>query len=363
MNTDKKINVLLTAIGCPGGPTLIQSLRRDPCIKIIGTDMREDISTKYLVEKFYNVPPGMSEPYIDTISKIVAREKIDVILPLATFELDALSRHKECFRKEGCEVCVSDIAGQEIANNKYLVSKRFEGKSFIPDFETATDWEDMQEKMAKLGFPDKKVVIKPFVSHGSIGLKIVDNNIDLYAQYRNNKPYSIVVNSLILEQIFRGKRFNNILLQEYLPGGEYGVDLLLDPVTHKVMESIVRDSGSVTLSSVDKTIMTEHSEILKVCKYIAEELKLSYSINMAVKLDENGKPKIMEVNPRLPATAFLAVSAGLNLPLLSVYLAMNRKIDVPKLKEGLILYVYRGFLIVDNRGKVINWDRDVRELK
>lgn len=351
----EKINVLLTAIGCPGGPSLIQGLREDSHIKIIGTDMRKDVVAKYLVGKFYAVPPGRNSSYIGKILEIVRREKIDVILPLATFELDALSRHKADFREEGCEVCVSDITGLTVANNRYLMSKRFEGKSFIPDFEIATDWEDMQRKMEKLGFPDRKVVIKPFVSHGSIGLKIVDDNLDLYAQYRNCKPYSISVNSQVLEQVFKGRTFDDILLQEYLPGREWEVDLLLNPVTHKMICGGLREESEVVLSAADKVIFTESpKEVLDIGKYMAEELKLSYTVNLSVKLAEDGTPKATEINPRSGTGMILPISAGLNFPLWSVYLAKNRGFNIPELKRGLRKYMYRGFLIVNNDGVVIN---------
>jgi len=350
----KMISVLLTAVGCPGGPSLIQGLRGDPDIKITGTDMQGDIPAKYLVDAFYIVPAGRDVFYIKKMLEIVAREKIDVILPLATFELEVLSQHKKEFQKKGCKVCVSDFGGLTVANNRYLMSKRFEGKSFIPNFEFATNWKDMQEKMKKLGFPDKRVVIKPYVSKGSIGLKIVDDNLDLYAQYRNKAPYSIIVNSQILEQIFKGRKFNDILLQEYLPGQEWEVDLLLDPTTHKVIRGGLREESEVVLSAADRVTFAEHPEILEIGKYMAEELKLSYTINSSIKLAEDGTPKVTEMNPRLGAGMFLPISVGLNFPLWSVYLAMGRKFDIPKLKKGLRKYMYRGFLIVDENGKVVN---------
>lgn len=353
---NKGINVLLTAIGCPGGPSLIQGLREDPSIRIVGTDTRETIVAKFLVDKFYQVPPGRHADYINVMLEIVEREKIDVVLPMATFELDALSGHKRFFQEKGCEVCVSDVGGQVIANNRYLMSKRFEGKSFIADFESASNWPDMQEKIRKLGFPDKRVVVKPFVSHGSIGLRIIDNAVDLYTQYRQDKPYSTIISLSMLEQIFKDREFDDILLQEYLPGREWEVDLLLHPVTHKVIGASARDENEVILSSASKVVLVNTPEILDIGKQMAEELKLSYAINLSVKLAEDGTPKVTEMNPRLGAANFLAISGGMNLPLFSVYLALGREVVMPDLKWGLTLYTYRGFLIMDNE-RIVNQTR------
>jgi len=351
----KKINVLLTGIGCPGGVSVIQSLKADPNIEIIGTDMKEDVPTKYLVKKFYVVPPGRNINYIDVMLNIVRREKIDVILPCATFELDVLSANKGLFRHSGCEVCVSDYNGQVVANDRYLMSKRFSGKLFIPEFATPKNWEEMCYSLGVLGYPEKKVVIKPFVSHGSIGLKIVDNNIDIYEQYRYKKPYSINISMDQLELIFGGKEFDDILMQEYLPGQEWEVDLLLDPISHKVIAGGLREQGDVIMSASEKAVLVFRDDVYQIGKEMAETLKLSYTINLSIKLAEDGTPKVTEMNPRLGAGAFLPISGGVNFPLLSVYMAMRMEIDVPEIDflKGLSMYIYRGYLVMDKDGNMV----------
>ena len=349
----KKIKVLLTGIGCPGGVSIIQSLKADPNIEIIGTDMREDVPTKHLVKKFYQVPPGKHVTYICEVLDIVKKEEIDVILPCATFELDALSASKESFQNYGCEVCVSDFSGHVIANDRQLMSDLFGAENYIPDFATPKDWKEMCHGLAVLGYPEKKVVIKPFVSHGSIGLRIVDNSVDIYDQYRNQKPYSINININQLEAIFGNREFDDILLQEYLPGQEWEVDLLLDPINHEVMAGGLREQGDVIMSASEKAVLVFRDDVYQIGKEMAETLKLSYTINLSIKLAEDGTPKVTEMNPRLGAGMFLPISGGVNFPLLSVHMARRMEIDVPKFNYGLSMYIYRGYLVVDKDGNII----------
>ena len=351
---NKKIRVLLTGIGCPGGVSIIQSLKVDPNIEIIGTDMREDVPTKYLVKKFYQVPPGKHITYIGEVLDIVRKELIDVILPCATFELDALSASKEKFQDYGCEVCVSDYAGHVIANDRQLMSDLFGAEPFIPDFATPKNWKEMRHGLAVLGWPEKKVVIKPFVSHGSIGLRIVDNNVDIYDQYRNQKPYSINININQLEQIFGNREFDDILMQEYLPGQEWEVDFLLDPINHKVLTGALREQGDVIMSASEKAVLVFRDDVYQIGKEMAETLKLSYTINLSIKLAEDGTPKVTEMNPRLGAGMFLPISGGVNFPLLSVHMAMSMEIGVPKFNYGLSMYIYRGYLVMDKNGNIVN---------
>jgi carbamoyl-phosphate synthase large subunit len=342
------IDVLLTAVGCPGGPSIVQSLRQDPSVRIVGTDMRADVPAKYLVDQFCQVPPGRNAAYIPAMLDIVRNEEIKVILPLATFELSNLALHKHVFESVNCSVCVSDERALDVANNRHLLYKTFENKAFIPDFDTFGNVGDLKEKMHRLGFPARKVVIKPFVSHGSIGLRVIDDDADLYEQLTKQKPTAVTIPSMMLDEIFGDREIENFLLTEYLPGREYGIDLLLDPVSHKTITGIVRDNGYVTLSSVDSGRIVEHNEMYEVGKYIAESLGLSYAINIDFKLDSKGEPKMLEINPRLPATSFLAVTAGLNLPLYSVYLALGRQFSFPSRRHNLKIYSYRGFIVTDS---------------
>lgn len=346
------INLLLTAIGCPGGPSIIKSLRQDKHVKIVGTDMKEDVPARYLVDKFYRVPPGRNENYIEEMLKIIEKEKIAAILPLATFELAPLSKHKHLFEQKGCEICVSDYDAIKIANDKATLYSSFSEEDFIPKFRIPTDWKDMEKKIKELGFPEKSVVIKPFVSHGSIGLRIIDNKRDLFDLYINEKPNSVYINKSIIKETFKDRPIENLILTEYLPGKEYGVDLLLDPKTNKVISGIVRDNGEVELSGVSSGKSIHDEKLFMIGKYIGEKIKLSYAINVDFKLDESEKPKVIEVNPRLPATSFLSNISGLNLPLLSVYLALGKEIKVPKIERGLRIYSYRGFIVIDDNNSI-----------
>ena len=52
---NNRINLLLTAVGCPGGPSIVKTMRQDSNIRIVGTDMRDDVLAKYMVDKFYQV--------------------------------------------------------------------------------------------------------------------------------------------------------------------------------------------------------------------------------------------------------------------------------------------------------------------
>ena len=185
------INVLITAIGCPGGPSIISALRVHGSIKLIGCDINNNIPGRYLVEKYYSVPDGRSDLYLDKIIEIIKKENINIILPLATFEIESLSLHKDKIEQFGAQVLVSDYNSIHIANNKYQLYEYFQDSSFIPKYKKISSYKDFYDDAVSFGYPENKVVIKPFIGHGSRGVRVIDSLHDRYESFINDKPGSL----------------------------------------------------------------------------------------------------------------------------------------------------------------------------
>jgi len=347
------IKVLLTAVGCPGGPSIIQSLREDKDIFLIGTDMRLDVPGKYLVDKFYQIPSGKSPDFISELLKIVEKEKIDILLPLATFELLNLSENIAKFSRLNCEVLVSEYESLLKANDRFLLYNEFKENEFVPKFKVLENGNNIKNEAKELGYPEEKVVIKPFISHGSIGLRIIDDKVDLFENFINKKPNTINIPMNFVEQIFIGQKPNNILLSEYLPGKEYGIDLLIDPKTNKIIHFVTRDNGEVFHSEISNGKIINDERFIIIAEHIVSKLKLAYTINIDFKLDKDGNVKLLEINPRMPATSYLAFSAGFNFALNSIYLALGKSLDIKPLNTDRNIYSYRGFMVRDSSLKIV----------
>ncbi len=347
-------SIILTAVGAPGGPTIIEALREDESLHIIGTDMRSEVPAKYMVDEFIQIPPGRSEEFIPFMLNLVKEKNVSVILPLATFELDSLAEHKELFENKGCNICVSDFNSLNIANNKYKLYETLKDTEFVPKYYLPSSVEEFEKCATELGYPEKKIVMRPTVSHGSIGLRIISNEINKLDILLNHKPTNIFSDyQSIIETLKMADKFPEIVLTEYLPNKEYGIDLVFDPTNNKLLKTFIRDNGSVSLSEISggKSIKTDMFD--DIIKAVSEKLKLSYSINIDIKFDENNKPKILEINPRLPATSYLAYKAGFNMALDSIHLALGKSLKHNKIKDNLSIFSYRGFMVVEGNNSII----------
>ena len=281
-------NILVTAVGCPGGPSIVKSLKicKKP-IRLIGCDINKEVPAKFLIDKFYSVSSGTSVSYINDIIRIIKQENIDAVLPLSTFEVEKLSIHKAIIEKFGAKVIVSDYESISIANNKYKLYEYFKGMEFIPKYKNIATYKDFYNSVSSLGYPENKVVIKPCVGHGSRGVRIIDFSYNKYEDFIKNKPGSLFINIDEMYEILYKNDTSKLFISEYLPGKEYGVDLFIDPYTRKVVTGIVRDNGIVKHSSVDNGRITKYDELYLLASKIVEELGLIYTVNLDFKMNKN----------------------------------------------------------------------------
>ncbi len=311
------INVLMTGAGAPGGPGIIKALQKDLSINLVVCDMDNEASGRWLCPKFYQIPSAKDAKFLDRIIEICEREKIDIIFPLVTLELFVFSKNKNRLRDIGIKVIVSDNSSLDIANNKSELYKHLRGNNIlVPDFEIVNTVDDLKLACAKLGYPGKPVCIKPSVSNGSRGVRILTESIDEYDLLFNYKPQNLFSTLPKILEILDGWEFPELLVSEYLPGDEYTIDTYVfgGKATIVLPRLRSRMSGGISI----KGVFENNSQIVNYCEAIISSLDLHGPIGIQVKRASDGSFKILEINPRIQGTSVSAIGAGINLPLLAV---------------------------------------------
>ena len=318
------LKVLVTGAGAPGLPGTVYSLKNNPdnrSIDVVGVDARSEVIGKYICERFYKVPYAHEDEFIPELLEICRKEKVRVILPQVTKELGKLAQSRRAFLDEGVVIAVSDRRAIEIANNKYELSLVAEKAGVpIPELYKVKRWSDLEEKAVKLGYPEKPVVVKPPVSSGMRGLRIISEEIDLKRLYFENKPTSLYIKLQSLYNIL-GERFPDLLVMEYLPGPEYTVDILAwkgEPYVVIPRKRIEIKCGITFIGVAEK-----NEDIIEYSRKLAKALGLSYAFGFQFRMDEDGVPKVIECNPRIQGTMVLSTIAGANIIYGAVKLALG----------------------------------------
>lgn len=330
------LTILITGAGAPGAPGIIKSLRlvKERDIRIIGVDMNKDAVGFSMVDASHCVPPADDEAFIPALFDIARQEGARVIIPLVTKELEVLAFHKALFEEKGIVLSVSDPAGLNIANNKYLLMDHCRAHGIpAPAFTLATSVEEFERAVRAHEYPSRNVCFKPPVSNGLRGFRVLTTTTDRLRSLLHEKPNSVLTSlEEILPVLQKADPFPELLVMEYLPGDEYSVDVVADHGRPLVVVPRFREEITMGISSVG--VVVEDKEIDEYSRRVVSSLGLHGNIGLQFKRDVQGVPKILESNPRVQGTIVLCTAAGANLVYLAVKVALGEDIERPKIAWG-----------------------------
>lgn len=343
----KDVNILITGAGAPGISGTIYALRNNPNnrkFRIITCDTEKDAVGQYLSDKFYTVAHGNDDGYIPTIRSIVEANDVDVVIPQTTPELFALSKHDV-----GTKVTISSEEAIRIANDKVNILECVGAMKLncFPKYEQATCEVSVLEAAKWCGFPEHPVIIKPKWSSGMRGFRIVTEDGIPFEEFLTSKPEEsgkkIEMEELLwlLERRPITRQETKFLVMEYLPGIEYSVDCFRGKNS---FVAIPRRRNKIRSGISFDTTVELRSDLIDICKKLAERIDLKYAFGFQFKLDWDGVPKLIECNPRVQGTMVASCFAGFNIIYASVKEALGEEvnIDYTYLKDGVNFRRYWG---------------------
>lgn len=350
----KGLTVLLTGVGAPGTKGTMYALKKNEDktrVRIIGVDIKDDVIGKYWVSKFYSVPAPESADYVKRINKICINESVDVVIPQTTRETAILSKNISELKSE---VTVSGISAIEKANNKYELMRVCKEIGIpCPEFSIARSIEELRERASELGYPNRPVVVKPLVSFGSRGFRVLRESTSWDTRrFLSEKPNSTETSLQDLSKILEtgGTNFPELLVTQFLPGSEYTVDAFSG---EKVSVAIPRIRKQIVNGISFRTSLDYREDIINYSLKLSKALGLRFSFGFQFKLDEEEVPRILECNPRVQGTMVASIFSGVNVIWMSVREALGKPVrSIPKKLKQSEFYRYWGGL--GTFGK--NWD-------
>lgn len=307
----------MTGAGAPGAAGIIFCLKSDPSIVLTVADADERAVGRYLAPDFVQIPRGDDPGFAEKLLAICIEKHIRLVLPLVTRELMALAFHKKEFEARGISVLVSSPEAIAIANNKSASYSFLREKNVdLPAFSIVSTVEEFIHAAFELGHPQRSFCFKPSVSNGSRGVRIVSDSIDESALLFQQKPYHLQITYAHALSILSSKPFPELLVSEYLPGDEYSVDCL---AWHGALVRALPRLRTRTVNGISvQGSFVNDERILEYCRQVIEAIGLHGNIGIQVKYSADGRPLLLEINPRVQGTIVAAMGAGVNLPLLAI---------------------------------------------
>lgn len=337
--TKKQITVLITSAGSEGTLGIIRCLKNNHenrKIKVVCTDAIRQSILQYKTDSFHIIPLGNSKNYIKSLLKVCHKEKVDVVFPCHGSELLKISKNYNTFSLNGIYPAISKYSTIQNFMDKYRIYKILsQNRIPVPSFFLANNRKDFEEALEELGYPKKPVCIKPskFVSSGgSRGFRILRASNKMGKIILKQKPNSQEIDYKTSLRLFEGQNKPRLLIMEYLSGDHWSVFAFANKGVMKFFVPIrilkkVNDFAS-------EIIVQKNDELKEICKRIFKIFDFHSNIHLQFRLSKNGKPKLIEINPRIGGGIGLAFAAGLNLPFLAVKQELGEKLPRSKIFFG-----------------------------
>lgn len=276
--------VLITGAAGPAGAALGAQLDRARVARaglvFIGADLLELDDPRY--DAAVTVPRADAPDYAPAMRRLVAEHGVDLIVPTVQDELVALAGIGNTI---GCRVAISAAGPVAISADKLITMWALADAGVaVPGHGSPADFADAEAAMAALGGP---VVVKPRVSRGGRGVRLVESAGDL--DWATLDATDVV--------------------QSFAPGTEYCPQVYRrgDEVVVVVLEKTALKEGRV--GNAVSTVRREAGEVADV-EALARDAVLALGLTGAVDLDirreASGRPVVLEVNARFGANSAAA---------------------------------------------------------
>ncbi len=285
---------------------------------VITTDMNNLSPGLYFGSKHYIVPLTTDSQYIPIIKSICFRERIQLLIPTIDDELPLFGKHADEFLATGIRVAVSSEHTNHICNDKYATADFFKSHG-IP---FARTWLPEQLDFSRIEYP---LFLKPRSGRGSVDAFTIRNKRELLF-FLDYVPDAVV--------------------QEFLNGKEYTIDLLAD-FDGNVISVVPRERMVVRSGVTDRGQTLKHPEMTRLAISAAGALDIRGPANIQVKLDGE-TAKIFEVNPRFSGGIPLTIAAGADFPAWLIEMCLGRRVRpcIGKYRDRLIMACYESAIFL-----------------
>jgi len=283
------IRVLVTGAGGPAAVSVMKSLAADRTVELIAADMDPWAAGLYLLPPGARtlVPAGSDPGFVPALRARCRDLAVDVVIPTVDSELRPLARAREEFSQAGVALLLAPDRALAVTLDKLALARRCAGSVRVPRTELLG-----RTDPASWTYP---VVVKPRQGSGSRGIRMAGTSRELAG--------------------LAGR--DGLLVQEYLPGEEYSIDVLAD-VDGRVVAAVPRIRVKVD-SGVSVAGRTVHDrELEEFGSRVAAATGVTYVANVQCRRDSTGRPALLEVNPRVPGTLPLTVASGIDMPRLAL---------------------------------------------
>ncbi len=294
--------------------------------KVVATDCSNLAPAVYDADRFYLVPRITAPGYLDRILEICREEQIDGVFSLIDPELSLLAKERERFLAVGTVPIVSDYELTETCLDKFRMYQML-CRMQIPTGRCFVDKEAFYRAVeeGEISYP---VFIKPVRGSASININKV-----------NSREETDLLFTLD----------DDLMIQEYMDGQEYGADVYIDMISGRCTSIFVKKKIKMRAGETDKSVSIKNEKLFTMIRNFVEECGFRGMIDIDI-FEIDGCFYISEVNPRFGGG--YPHACGVNMPAAVIrnLAGQENEVDIGNYAENICMMKYNEIAVRDMNG-------------
>lgn len=325
----------LNAIDSPGpGVAVIRAIREceDFDVRIIGLSyesLEPGLYMHDLVDKTYQIPypTAGTDALLGRLKYIHEKENLELIIPNFDAELFNFIKLRDTLKTMGIATFMPDLMQFEARDKMKLFDFGKKHGFYVPEDKIIHEFRELAKIEDDFDYP---LVVK-----GKFYDAIIANTME-----QAEKAYYKILSKWGLP----------IIVQEFIKGTEINIAALGDGEGNAISVIPMRKLYITDKGKAWAGITLDDETYIELARKFIEVTKWRGGCELEVMLSNDGKPYIMEVNPRFPAWIYLTAAAGQNQPASLVKMALGQKVEpFTEYEVGKIFVRYAWDLITDIR--------------
>ena len=295
--------------------------------KVIATDCSNLAPAVYEADEFRLVTRINVPGYIDRVLDICKKDDIEAVFSLIDPELSMIAKREQDFRDIGVTPVISSYDLVETCFNKVKMAKMFAeyglktGKVYtsIEEFKSAVD-------CGEISYP---VFVKPICGSASLHINMVSSDEELKGLFA---------------------MYDDLMIQEYMRGQEYGADVYVDMISGKCTAIFLKKKIKMRAGETDKSVSVKDEALFAIIAEFVEKAGFRGMIDIDL-FDIDGEWYFSEVNPRFGGGYPHAYECGVNMPrsLINNLKGHTNPVTIGEYEEGIVMMKYNEVMIRDMR--------------
>ncbi|ADI13245.1 ATP-grasp domain-containing protein [Truepera radiovictrix] len=250
------------------------------------------------------VPPIGHKHYIDALVEFCQEERVALLVPLNDLELPLLASAKARFEAVGTTLVVSSREVVDLCFDKWAAYRWLCGEGFLtPQTYLSLEAAKAGLERGELRFP---LVLKPRWGSASVGLEFPQDLEEL------ELAFALARRRLARTSLAGEAPGNALLIQAFVAGDEYGLDVVNDLQGGHVT-TFVKQKLGMRAGETDSAVTVADAALQDLGAALGRRLQHLGNLDCDVLVNETGA-WVLELNPRFGGGYPFSHVAGANLP-------------------------------------------------